>query len=64
MTQGELAKRLKVRPETISAWERGMTCPTVAFLLRLAKILGTLAESLYPQFYFRGTEENVAAQPA
>lgn len=57
LTQGQLAKRLKVRSETISAWERGLTCPTVSFLLTLAKTLGTLAESLYPQFYFREGEE-------
>lgn len=60
LTQGQLAERLKVRSETISAWERGLTCPTVSFLLRLAKTLGTLAESLYPQFYFRENEEVTA----
>jgi len=63
LTQGQLATRLKVRAETISAWERGLTCPTVAFLFRMAKTLGTLAESLYPQFYFREGEE-VTAQVA
>jgi transcriptional regulator with XRE-family HTH domain len=59
LTQGQLARRLKVRPETISTWERGLTCPTVSFLFALAKTLGTLAESLYPQFYFREGEDVV-----
>jgi transcriptional regulator with XRE-family HTH domain len=63
LTQSQLARRLMVRAETISAWERGLTCPTVSFLLTLAKTLGTLAESLYPQFYFRESEE-VTAQAA
>ena len=63
LTQGQLARRLMVRVETISTWERGLTCPTVSFLFALAKTLGTLAESLYPQFYFRESED-VTAQPA
>ena len=62
LTQRDLARRLEVRPETVSAWERGITCPTVSFLLKLAKILGTLAESLYPQFYFQGSASQT--QPA
>ncbi len=32
-------------------WERGLTLPSVPKLLRMAKVLGTLAESLYMDFY-------------
>ncbi|MEO7867226.1 MAG: helix-turn-helix transcriptional regulator [Candidatus Eisenbacteria bacterium] len=51
LTQRELATLLGIRPSTISQWERGLTCPSARLLLRLAKALSTLAESLYPQFY-------------
>lgn len=51
ITQRELAARLGIHSNTISEWERGLTCPAAEPLLRLAKILCTLAESLYPQFY-------------
>jgi transcriptional regulator with XRE-family HTH domain len=35
----------------VSSWERGLTLPNVPRLMRMAKILGTLAESLYMEFY-------------
>lgn len=50
-TQREVACMVSVRPATVSAWERGMSCPTARVLLRLAKRLNTLAEGLYPSFY-------------
>lgn len=52
LTQREIAHVLGIRPATVSEWERGLVCPTTAALLRLAKALNTLAEALYPQFYF------------
>ena len=51
LTQLEVAGRLGIRLATFSSWERGLTCPTGPMLLRLAKVLSTLAEALYPQFY-------------
>jgi transcriptional regulator with XRE-family HTH domain len=35
----------------VSSWERGLTLPSVPRLLKMAKTLGTLAESLYMDFY-------------
>lgn len=63
ITQRELARRLGVRLSTFSSWERGMTCPSAAMLLRLAKLLCTLAEGLYPEFY-RVREEKPLTAPA
>jgi transcriptional regulator with XRE-family HTH domain len=37
--------------DAVSSWERGRTLPNVPRLLKMAKILGTLAESLYMEFY-------------
>ncbi len=35
----------------ISSWERGLTRPDVTLGVRLARVLSTLAESLYQSFY-------------
>jgi len=59
MTQRELARLLKIRPATVSEWERGISCPSAGPLLRLAKILNTLAEALYPHFYSPHQESSV-----
>ena len=62
LTQREIARKLGVRLSTVSSWERGLTCPAVKPLFRLAKILNTLAEALYPQFYLvRESDEFLAA---
>ena len=55
LTQLEVARTLGVRLATFSSWERGLSCPTGSMLLRLAKVLDTLAEALYPQFYASST---------
>ena len=39
------------RRNAVSSWERGLTLPNVPRLLRMAKMLNTLAESLYMEFY-------------
>lgn len=41
----------QVGKNTVSAWERGLTCPVAPCLMRLAKTLGTLSEAFYPAFY-------------
>jgi len=40
LTQEQLGKKVGVTRQTISAWERGDTTPTVAQLFALAKVLG------------------------
>jgi transcriptional regulator with XRE-family HTH domain len=51
LTQRKLAELLGRGKDAVSAWERGLNLPSVPRLLRMAKILGTLAESLYMDFY-------------
>ena len=58
MTQRHLARLLGYGRKAISAWERGLSLPPVPTLLRMAKELGTLAESLYHHFYSTGPDEN------
>ena len=51
LSQRDLAGQLGLRRNAVSAWERGISSPGLAHLLRLAKTLGTLAESLYQELY-------------
>ena len=51
LSQRALAALLGLRRNAISAWERGISSPIVSHLFRLAKTLGTLAESLYQELY-------------
>jgi transcriptional regulator with XRE-family HTH domain len=51
LSQRELGRQLGLGRHAVSAWERGLTCPSTPVLLRLAKTLATLAEALYPGFY-------------
>ena len=51
LSQRKLAQLLGRGRNAVSSWERGLTLPSVPRLLRMAKILGTLAESLYMDFY-------------
>ena len=51
LSQRRLAGLLGRGKDAVSSWERGMTLPNVPRLLKMAKILGTLAESLYMDFY-------------
>ena len=51
LSQRKLAGLLGRGGNAVSSWERGLTLPNVPRLLRMAKILGTLAEALYRQFY-------------
>ena len=59
LSQRKLAALLGRGKDAVSSWERGLTLPNVPRLMRMAKILGTLAESLYREFYatFPGDEE-------
>jgi transcriptional regulator with XRE-family HTH domain len=51
LTQRKLAENLGRGRNAVSSWERGLSLPNVPKLLRMAKVLGTLAESLYMDFY-------------
>lgn len=61
LTQARLARMLGKTRGIVSSWECGHVLPTVPNLFRLAKTLGTLAESLYIALYcIRPPEENQA----
>ena len=51
LSQRKLAGMLGRSKDAVSSWERGLNLPSVPLLMRMAKILGTLAESLYRDFY-------------
>jgi transcriptional regulator with XRE-family HTH domain len=51
LSQRELGKLIGKARNQVSAWERGSQLPSVRTLLRLAKVLNTLAEALYEGMY-------------
>ena len=51
MTQRALAQAVGRLRWTISAWEHGSTLPAAPDLFKLAKILNTFVEALYPCLY-------------
>jgi transcriptional regulator with XRE-family HTH domain len=61
LTQKKLAELVGRSRGVISSWERGTILPSVPNLFKLAKILNTLAESLYAEFYF--PKESRLTQP-
>jgi len=50
-SQRRLARLLGRGKDAVSSWERGLTLPNVPRLMKMAKLLDTLAESLYLDFY-------------
>ena len=46
ISQGELAKRLKVSRQAVSKWEQGLSSPDTNKLIQLARILDTEVEYL------------------
>lgn len=64
LTQRKLAELLGRGRNAISSWERGLSLPSVPRLLRMAKLLGTLAESLYMEFYTSYPREEEQANAA
>ena len=63
LSQRSLAGQLGLRRNAISAWERGISSPVVSHLLHMAKTLGTLAESLYLDFYSPSKPEEEDSEP-
>lgn len=64
LSQRTLAGLVGRGRNAVSSWERGLTLPNVPRLLKMAKILATLAESLYMDFYATAPKEGEAANPA
>lgn len=64
LTQRRLAELLGRGRDAVSSWERGLSLPSVPKLMRMAKLLGTLAESLYADFYAAHPETEKQANPA
>lgn len=64
LTQRRLAELLGRGRDAVSSWERGLSLPSVPKLMRMAKLLGTLAESLYAEFYATHPEAERRAKPA
>ncbi len=46
MTQAELAEKLGVTDKAVSKWERGLSCPDIGSLPRLAEVLDLSVEEL------------------
>lgn len=46
MTQKELAVQMNVTDKAVSKWERGLACPDVASIPRLAEVLGITINDL------------------
>lgn len=46
MTQKELATQMNVTDKAVSKWERGIACPDVASIPRLAEVLGVTINDL------------------
>src|SRR5262245_39639999 len=63
LSQQALASMLGRSKDAVSSWERGLNLPSVPVLLRMAKILGTLAESLYRDFYQTLRQEEAPQTP-
>lgn len=63
LSQHALAAMLGRSKDAVSSWERGLNLPSVPLLMRMAKILGTLAESLYRHFYDTLRREDAASPP-
>jgi transcriptional regulator with XRE-family HTH domain len=62
LSQRKLAALLGRGADAVSSWERGLSLPNVPRLMRMAKILGTLAESLYRDFYATFPNDDGATQ--
>ena len=51
ISQRKLGEIIGHGRNAVSAWERGQRAPSLPTVLRLAKTLNTLVESLYRSFY-------------
>jgi transcriptional regulator with XRE-family HTH domain len=51
LSQRRLAAALGLHRSMVSLWERGLRIPSVPWLFRMARELGTMPEALYHDFY-------------
>jgi transcriptional regulator with XRE-family HTH domain len=51
-SQQALAAKLELHRSLVSLWERGLRLPSVPSLLRMARELGVLPDTLYPDLAF------------
>ncbi len=63
-TQKELAEKMNVTDKAVSKWERGVACPDIGSLARLAEVLGVSTDVLLNAKSEDGAEkrENTTAQ--
>jgi transcriptional regulator with XRE-family HTH domain len=61
LSQRKLAALLGRGADAVSSWERGLSLPNVPRLMHMATILGTLAESLYQDFYATFPKDEVVS---
>jgi DNA-binding XRE family transcriptional regulator len=64
LTQAMVGKAVGRLRWAVSAWERGVTLPRVRDLFRLAWVLHTLIESLYPSLYEEARKPDLSAAGA
>ena len=53
MTQSELAKRLEITRAYVNAWEMGVSCPTVQYVIAMADLFNVSTD------YLLGLETNI-----
>jgi len=51
LSQEDVARLVGTTRSAVSAWEVGKSCPTAPLLFRLARVLNTFVEALYPGLY-------------
>ena len=51
LTQRALGQAVRRNRKAVSSWERGANLPPAPELFRLAKVLNTFVEALYPSLY-------------
>lgn len=63
LTQREVARRLGIPASTYSAWEHGMTWPSLKQAARLGRALDIMVQGLYPELFFGGPKKEQATAP-
>ena len=62
LTQEELAERLHVVRQTVSKWEKGLSVPDAALLIRVAEIFETSVVTLLGETIELPDDKNIIAQ--
>jgi transcriptional regulator with XRE-family HTH domain len=64
LSQHALAMQLGLHRSLVSLWERGLRLPSVPSLLSMARELGVLPDTLYPDLSFAASLRKRALVPA